>query len=64
MGKDEYNNIGYFLEVDIHCPEELHELHNAVPFLPEQMQIGKIERRLANLYDKNEYIIQMINLKI
>ena len=23
-----YNNIGYFLEVNVQYPEELHELHN------------------------------------
>ena len=26
---------GYFLEVDVQYPENLHNLHNDLPFLPE-----------------------------
>ena len=32
---------GYFLEVDVQCPEELYELHNDLPFLPERMKNEK-----------------------
>ena len=40
----EDSNIGYFLQVDVQYPEELHELHNDFPFLPERMKIEKIEK--------------------
>ena len=39
-----YNNDrdeGYFLEVDVQYPEDLHKLHNDLPFLPERMKIEK-----------------------
>ena len=32
---------GHFLDVEVHYPEQLHELHNDLPFLPERMQIKK-----------------------
>ena len=34
---------GYFLEIDIQYPEELHELHNALPLLAERIRILKVE---------------------
>ena len=45
------SNIGYFLEVDVQYPEELHEFHNDFPFLQERMKIEKIEKLLRNLND-------------
>ena len=38
----------YFLEVDIKYPEELHVLHNDLPFLSERMK--KREKLVANLH--------------
>ena len=35
---------GYFLEVDVQYIEQVHELHNDLPFLPETMKIEKLER--------------------
>ena len=54
---------GYFLEVDVQCPEKSHELHNDLPFLPEKVKLGKIEKLVTNLHDKTEYVIHMTNLK-
>ena len=45
-----------FLKVDRHYLEKLDEIHNDLPFLPESMQIKKIEKLLANLHDKTEYV--------
>ena len=56
-----YNNDsdeGYFLEVDVQYPEDLRNLD--LRFLPETM---KIEEILANLLDKEEYEIYIINFK-
>ena len=53
----------YFLVVDVQYPEKVYELHNDLPFLPERMQIEKVEKLVANLYNKTEYAIHMRNLK-
>ena len=54
----------YFLEVDIQYPENLNDLDNDLPFLPERMKIEKkIENLVTNLYDKTEYAIHIRNLK-
>ena len=42
----EEGHEGYFLEVEIHYPETLLELHNGLPFLPERMKIEKVENLL------------------
>ena len=35
---------------DVQHLEKLHELHNDLPFLPERMKIGKVEKLVANLH--------------
>ena len=45
---------GYFLEVIIQYPEKLQDLHKYLPFLPERMKTEKIQKLVANLYDKNK----------
>ena len=42
---------------------QLHELHNDLPFLPERMEIEKVEKLLTNLHDKSKYVIHIRNLK-
>ena len=60
---NEESDEGYSLEIDVQYLEKLHELHNDLPFLPERMKIEKVERLVANLDDKTEYIIHITNLK-
>ena len=60
---DEESDEEYFLEVDVQYLEKLHELHNELPFLPKRMKIKKVEKPVANLHDKTEYVILIINLK-
>ena len=60
---NEESDEGYFLEVDVQYLEKLHELHNDLPFLPERMKIEKVEKLVANLHDKTEYVIHIRNLK-
>ena len=43
--------------------EQLHEIHNYMPFLSERLKLPKIEKLLTNSHDKNEYVIQIRNLK-
>ena len=51
---NEDSDKGYFFEFDLQYAEELHELHNYLPFLLKIMKIGKVEKLLANMYDKKE----------
>ena len=60
---NEESDEGYFLKVDVQYLEKLNELHNDLPFLPEGMKIEKVEKLVANLHDKPEYIIHIRNLK-
>ena len=45
---------GYFLEVDVEYPKELHENHNELLFLIEKMKIGREEKLVPNLKDKKD----------
>ena len=57
---DEESDKKYFQEVDVQYLKKMHELHNDVPFLPERM---KIEKVVAKLHDKIEYVLQIRSLK-
>ena len=35
------NDEGYFLKVDVQYPENLHNFHNKLSFLPERMKLKK-----------------------
>ena len=50
----EESNIGYILEFYVQCPKRLHELHNDLPFLLEEIKTQKVEKLITNLYDKTE----------
>ena len=59
-----YNNDsdeGYFLEVHVQYPENLHNLYNNLLFLPERMKTDIVEKLPSNLHDKKEYIIHIKN---
>ena len=58
---NEKSDKGNFLEVDVQYLEKLHDLHNDLPLLPERMKIGKFVKLVANLHDKTEYVIHIIN---
>ena len=60
---DEENGEGYFLEVDVQYLEKLHALHNDLPFLPEKTKTEKVEKFVASLHNKTEYVIYIRNLK-
>ena len=60
---DEESDEGYFLEVDVQNLEQLHELHNDLPLLPEKMKTEKVEKLVDSLHDKTEYVIDIRNFK-
>ena len=53
----EDSDEGYFHEVDVQYPEEFYEFDNDLSFLPKIMKIEKVEKFVANLHDKKEYVI-------
>ena len=58
---DEDSDKGYILEVDAEYPENLHDLHSDLPFLPERMKIDKCKKRVCNLYER--YVVHIRSLK-
>ena len=51
MPISEKSPIGYFLEVDLEYPDELHELHNDFPLVPEKFVVSN--GMLSKYYKKN-----------
>ena len=54
---NENSDIGYFLEVAIEYPKKLWSYHKDLPFLPERKRIGKVEKLVCNIEDKEKYVI-------
>ena len=53
----------FFFEVDFQYPENIHNLHYDLPFLPKRMKIKKVEKLVADVHDKEEYVIHVRNLE-
>ena len=56
MSVSEKGLIGYFLEVDLEYPDELHELHNDYPLAPEKLAVSsdmlsKYCKKIADKYE-------------
>ena len=56
---NEESDEGYFLQADIQYLEKLHDLLNDLPFSPKRIKTEKFEKRIVNLQDKTEYVIQI-----
>ena len=50
----EKSEIGYFLEVDVEYPDELHELHDDYPLAPERLAVSndKLSKHCKETADK------------
>ena len=69
MSINEKSPIGYFLEVDLEYPDELHELHNDYPLAPEKLavssdmllkyeiKVGDVKKLIPNLGNKTNYVV-------
>ena len=53
---------GYLLEVDMSYPNNLHNLHNNLPFMCEKRKINGVQKLVPNLYGKEEYVIHITAL--
>ena len=63
--KKNYNgdsDEGHFLEVDVQYPENVHNLHNHLPFWAQRMNIEKVEELIV-YRDKKLLITHIRNLK-
>ena len=60
---NENSDKGCILEVDVEYPENLHNLHNDLPFLRERMKIDKCKKLVCSLHDKKSYVVQIRSLK-
>ncbi|CAB3993068.1 Hypothetical predicted protein [Paramuricea clavata] len=58
-----WENIPCFLEVDLECPESLHNYQNCYPLAPERKTVGKVQKLLPNLDNKTNYVIHHKVLK-
>lgn len=61
----ETSPIGRIYEVDISYPKELHNLHNDLPFLPQNgiPKGSKVQKLIATLEPKKNYLIHYRNLQ-
>ena len=60
---NEINDKGYVIEADLDYPQELHDLHSDMPFLPERMVINKTKKLVCNLHNKKNYVAHINMLK-
>ena len=60
---DSHSDKGYVFYVDIIYPKELHELHKDLPFLPDRMDVNKVNKLIASVHDKTNYVIHIYALK-
>ena len=56
MSINDKSPIGYFLEVDLEYPDELHELHNDYPLAPEKLAVSSdmLSKYCKEIADKYE----------
>ena len=59
---NEESDEKHFFEVDVQYLEKLNEIQNDLPLLPERTKFGKVEKLVANLHGKKEYVIYIRNL--
>ncbi len=56
--------MGYFFEVDLKYPKELHDKHSGLPYCPENViDFNLFSKLFTALYDKNKYVLHYLNLK-
>ena len=59
---NENSNKGYFLEVDDEYPKNLFNLYKDFSYLPERTKIGKAEKLVCSIKDKEKYVVHIKTL--
>lgn len=64
-GMSDTSDVGRVYDVDLSYPDSLHQLHNDLPFLPENSipPRSKVTKLIATLGPRKNYIIHYRNLK-
>ena len=60
---NENSDVGYFLEVDIKYSKQLWSYRKDLPFLPKRKKIGKVEKLVCSIEDKEKCVIHIRALK-
>ena len=53
------SDVEYFLEVDIQYPEQLQSSHKDLPFLPDRRKLGKVEKLIFSIENKEKYVMHI-----
>ena len=61
---DDCEHLSCILEVNLEYPEQLHNLHNDYPLVPERAKIGNVDKLIPNLNNKTNYVVNFENLKL
>ena len=57
------NDKGYILEVDVKYPKKLFNLHSDLPFLSKRKKIGKCNKLVYTVQNKENYVVHIRALK-
>ena len=68
MSINDKSSIGYFLEVDLEYPDELHELHNELSLAPDKFAVSSdilsnYCKKIADKYEIKVGDVKKVNLK-
>ena len=55
--------VRFSLEIDAKYAKNVDNLHNDLSLLPERIKTENTEKVVANLHDKNEYVLNRMLLK-
>ena len=56
--------LSCILQIDLDYSEDLHNLYNDYPLAPERVEIGNVEKLIANLNNNTNYVVHYENLKL
>ena len=60
---DSHSDIGYVFYVDVIYPKEFYESQKDLPFLSGIMEVNKVNKLVASVHYKNNYVIHIYALK-
>ena len=61
---DDEGEYGYWFQVDIEYPSEIHDIHNCLPFFPEKKKVNNVTQLVCTLENKVMYSTHYTMLKL